>query len=58
MTHFHWKLVMASQISKYKQVQVDTGDTTPIKQPVRRVPFVFRDKIAAMVDEMESLGVI
>ena len=40
------------------QHQVDAGDTTPIKQPVRRVPFVFRDKIAAMVDEMESLGVI
>ena len=33
------------------QHQVDTGDTTPIKQPVRRV---FRDKIAAMVDEMDG----
>ena len=29
------------------QHQVDTGDTTSIKQPVRHVPFVFRDKIAA-----------
>ena len=35
------------------QHQVDTGDTTPIKQPVRRVQF--GDKI---VDEMESLGII
>ena len=40
------------------QRQVDTDDTSPIKQSVRRVPFVFRDKIADMVDEMENLGVI
>ena len=37
---------------------VDTGSSAPIKQPIRRVPFFFRDKIAAMVDEMEGLGVI
>ena len=37
---------------------VDTGDVPPIKQPVRRVPFMFRDKIAEMVEEMEGLGVI
>ena len=37
---------------------VDTGSSAPIKQPICRVPFFFRDKIAAMVDEMEGLGVI
>ena len=38
--------------------RVDTGDIPPIKKPVRRVPFMFHDKIAEMVEEMESLGVI
>ena len=33
--------------------KVDTGDHPPIKQPVRRIPFVYRDKIAKMVEEME-----
>lgn len=40
------------------QHQVDTGDSPPIKQPVRRVSFFYQDKIACMVDEMERLGVI
>ena len=40
------------------QHRVDTGDSPPIKQSVRRVPFVFRDNIATMVEEMEDLGVI
>ena len=40
------------------QHRVDTGDSPPIKQSVRRVPFVLRDKIATMVEEMEDLGVI
>ena len=40
------------------QHHVDTGDSPPIKQPVRRVLFVFRDKIATLVEEMENLGVI
>ena len=38
--------------------KVDTGDHPPIKQPVRRIPFVYRDKIAKMVEEMEQTGVI
>ena len=40
------------------QHKVDTGDHPPIKQPVRRIPFVYRDKIATMVAEMEQQGVI
>ena len=40
------------------QHHVDTGDSPPIKQPVRRVPFFYRDKIANLVVEMEDLGVI
>ena len=40
------------------QHHVDTGDNPPIKQPVRRMPFVYRDKIAEMVANMEKQGVI
>jgi len=40
------------------QHQMDTGDSSPIKQPVHRVPFFYWNKIACMVDEMERLGVI
>ena len=41
------------------QHHVDTGDNPPIEQPVRRVPFVYRDKIAEMVANiMEKQGVI
>lgn len=40
------------------QHHVDTGSSPPIKQPVRRVPFFYRDKIANMVERMEQLGVI
>ena len=40
------------------QHHVDTGDHNPIKQAVRRVPFVYRDKIAKMVAEMKEAGII
>ena len=40
------------------QHHVDTGDSPPIKQPVRRVPFFYQDKIANLVVEMEHLGMI
>jgi len=40
------------------QHHVDTGDHNPIKQAVRRVPFVYRDKIAKMVTEMKEAGII
>ena len=34
------------------QHNVDTSDHPPIKQPVRRVPFIYRDRIAKMVTSM------
>ena len=37
---------------------VDTGDHPPVKQPMRRVPFVYREKIAGLMKEMEEAGVI
>ena len=37
---------------------VDTGEHRPIKQAVRRVPFVHRETIAKLVKEMEETGVI
>ena len=37
---------------------IDTGDHPPIKQPIRRIPFVHREKISDMVDEMLAQGVI
>ena len=40
------------------QHQVDTGDHPPIKQPVRRVLFVYRDKIGELVADMEKQGVV
>ena len=40
------------------QHHVDTGDHPPIKQPVRRVPFVYRDKIAELVAGKEKQGVV
>ena len=40
------------------QHHVDTGAHRPIKQPVRRVPFVYRQTIAKLVKEMEETGII
>ena len=37
---------------------IDTGDHPPIRQPPRRVPFLLRQKIEEMVDEMTEKGVI
>lgn len=43
-----------------KEVQhgIVTGDSPPIRQPVRRVPFALREKVAGLVNEMLSGGVI
>ena len=35
-----------------------TGDSPPIRQPVCRIPFALREKVAGLVDEMLSGGVI
>ena len=40
------------------QMEIDTGDSHPRKQLVRRVPFAFRQDIAVQLQEMQSLGVI
>lgn len=37
---------------------VDTGDATPKKQPVRRVPFVVRQELAKQLEKMQREGVI
>ena len=37
---------------------IDTENHPPIKQPVRRMPFVHCEKVSAMVDEMLDQGVI
>ena len=44
--------------TSFVQHRIDTGDQPPIKQPIRRVPFVYRNKIAEMVEDMEKQGVI
>ena len=37
---------------------IDTGDSSPIKQPPRRVPFALRAKVDQLVNEMLDHGVI
>ena len=37
---------------------IETGDHSPIRQPMCRKPFALRDKIDAMVKEMVEQGVI
>ena len=44
--------------TSFVQHRIDTGDQPPIKQPIWRVPFVYRNKIAEMVEDMEKQGVI
>ena len=34
------------------QHEIVTGDSPPIRQPVRRIPFALREKVAGLVDEM------
>ena len=40
------------------QHDIDTGDTRPIRQPARRIPFVLRHTIDDMVDDMLQQGII
>ena len=42
----------------FVQHHVDTSDHPPIKQPVRRASFIYRDRIAKMVASMEEQGVV
>ena len=40
------------------QHEIVTGDSPPIRQLVRRIPFALREKVAGLVDEMLRGGVI
>ena len=40
------------------QMEINTGDTSPIRQPMRRMPFVVRQEIAKLLKQMEANGVI
>ena len=36
------------------ELEIDTGDAAPKRQPPRRVPFEFRQKIAKQLQEMQT----
>lgn len=40
------------------QHEINTGDSPPIRQQVRRVPFALRERVTALVDEMLRGGVV
>ena len=40
------------------QIVIDTGEVSPRRQPVRRVPFAVRQEIASHLDEMQKNSVI
>ena len=40
------------------QHEIDTSDNSPTKQHFRRVPFVHREKISQMIDDMLEKGII
>ena len=43
---------------KEVQNEIVTGDSPPVRQPVRRVIFALREIVAGLVDEMLSGGVV
>ena len=40
------------------EMEIETGDTPPIKQPVRRLPFGVREEVAKLIRDMQKNGVI
>ena len=40
------------------QLEVDTGDVTPIKQPMRRMPFAAREEVAKQLRKMRQMQVV
>ena len=38
--------------------RIDTGNSAPLRQPPRRVPFVLRSKVNTLVDDMLDQGVV
>jgi hypothetical protein len=39
-------------------MSIDTGDSQPVKQPPRRMPFVVRGEVAKQLRDMQQTGVI
>ena len=44
------------ELGEVREVQhgIVTGDSPPIRQPVRRIPFALREKVAGLVNDMLS----
>ena len=40
------------------QMEINTGDASPRKQPTRRIPFTLRQEVAGQLDQMQKQGVI
>ena len=40
------------------QMEIDTGDSAPVKQPVRRMPLSVRQEVARQLRDMQKNGVI
>ena len=40
------------------QIEIDTGDAAPKRQPVRRMPFAVRQEVAKQLKSMQASGVI
>ena len=40
------------------QLEIDTGDATPKRQPARRMPFAIHQKVARQLRNMQETGVI
>ena len=51
-----WKRVSVE--TDLVELQIDTGDASPIKQQVRRMPFAVRQEVARQLREMQRAGVI
>lgn len=52
--------VQPSELGQTNVVQhaINTGDSVPLRQPARRIPFASRAKVDEMVNEMATQGVI
>ena len=40
------------------QLEIDTGDSPPMRQPLRRIPFAARQEVARQIESMQKQGVI
>ena len=40
------------------EMHIDTGDSSPRKQPVHRIPFAVRQEVATQLHKMQDSGVI